>query len=100
MSLNDSAEALAETNKLCIMFLVMGVVVGVAAFLQTFLFNMAGVYLSTRARSQTLDSMIQQDCSWYDNSKNAVGALSVRLTGDAANMQGVRIKLLTKQKEN
>lgn len=29
--------------------------------------------------------------AWFDDSENSVGALSVRLTGDAANVQGVRI---------
>lgn len=89
MSLEDPQEATDATNTLCIAFLAMGVVVGLAALLQTYLFNMAGVYLTTRVRSDTLASMIQQDCSWYDDSKNAVGALSVRLTADAASMQGV-----------
>lgn len=89
MSFEDPAEATDATNQLCIKFLAMGVVVGLAAFLQTYLFNMASVYLTTRVRSATLNSMIQQDCSWYDDSKNAVGALSVRLTADAAGMQGV-----------
>lgn len=33
--------------------------------------------------------MIQQDMSWFDHPDNSVGALSVRLTGDAASVQGV-----------
>lgn len=48
--MSDPKEASDTTNALCIAFLVMGVVMGVAAFLQTHLFNMAGVYLTTRIR--------------------------------------------------
>lgn len=33
--------------------------------------------------------MIKQDIGWFDDPQNAVGALSVRLTGDAASVQGV-----------
>lgn len=91
LSLEDPQAAKDSTNLLCIAFLVLGVVVGLAAFLQTYLFNMAGVYLSTRVRSATLKGMVQQDCSWFDDTKNAVGALSVRLTADAASMQGVNM---------
>lgn len=31
--------------------------------------------------------------SWFDQSDNSVGALSVRLTGDAANVQGVNYNI-------
>lgn len=99
--MEDPNAATEATNALCIAFLVMGVVIGVAAFLQTHLFNMAGVYLTTRIRSLTLGSMIQQDASWYDDPKNAVGALSVRLTSDAASVQGVnRPTTLRRNKRN
>lgn len=87
--MEDPSAASDATNVLCIAFLVMGVLIGIAAFLQTHLFNMVSVYLTTRIRSLTLAAMIRQDVSWYDDPKNAVGALSVRLTGDAAAMQGV-----------
>lgn len=90
--MEDPNAATEATSALCIAFLVMGVVIGVAAFLQTHLFNMAGVYLTTRIRSLTLGAMVQQDASWYDDPKNAVGALSVRLTSDAASVQGVSIE--------
>lgn len=87
--MEDPNAATEATNALCIAFLVMGLVIGIAAFLQTHLFNMAGVYLTTRIRSLTLGAMVQQDASWYDDPKNAVGALSVRLTSDASSVQGV-----------
>lgn len=48
--MEDPSAASAATNTLCIAFLAMGVLIGVAALLQTHLFNMAGVYLTTRLR--------------------------------------------------
>lgn len=44
------AEATDSTNSLCLAFLVLGILIGVAAVIQTYMFNMAGVYLTTRIR--------------------------------------------------
>lgn len=47
----DNPESAREsTNMLCIAFLALGILIGVSALLQTHLFNMAGVYLTTRIR--------------------------------------------------
>lgn len=40
--------------------------------------------------------MIHQDMSWYDDPKNAVAALSMRITSDAASVQGVTYLFLIK----
>lgn len=37
----------------------------------------------------TFSSMIVQEMGWFDEDNNSIGALSGRLTGDAANVQGV-----------
>lgn len=31
--------------------------------------------------------MLRQDCGWFDDEKNSVGALATRLSADAANLQ-------------
>lgn len=36
----------------------------------------------------TFSSMLKQEMGWFDDDHNSVGALSVRLTGDAASVQG------------
>lgn len=36
----------------------------------------------------TFASMLKQEMGWFDDDKNSVGALSARLTGDAASVQG------------
>lgn len=91
LSLVDPEEATHNTNMLCIVFLAIGVLMAVAAFLQTYLFNFAGIYLTTRIRSQTFAAMLRQEMGWFDEDRNAVGALSVRLSNDAANVQGVSL---------
>lgn len=39
--------------------------------------------------SLTFSAMLKQEIGWFDRKENSVGALSARLTGDAANVQGV-----------
>lgn len=36
----------------------------------------------------TFKSMLKQEMGWFDDDHNSVGALSARLTGDAASVQG------------
>lgn len=51
--------------------------------------------------SLTFAAMMRQEMGWFDDEKNSVGALSVRLTGDAASVQSVSISIqfnLTKER--
>lgn len=41
-------------------------------------------------RSITFEAMLNQECGWFDDHNNSVGALGSHLTGDAANVQTVR----------
>lgn len=88
LSLSDSAEIQSNANMLSIYSVVLGVVTGGAMFLQTFMFSIAGVKLTSRLRSMTFKAMMDQEMAWFDNSKNAVGALCARLAGDCASVQG------------
>lgn len=78
----------SETNKYAILFVIVGIVTGVGAFLQTYLFNIAGVRLTTRIRIKAFDSMLKQDMAWYDETKNSIGSLCARLSSDASGVQG------------
>ncbi|XP_059216355.1 multidrug resistance protein homolog 65 [Stomoxys calcitrans] len=84
----DPQKALDRTAILSICCLVIGILTGLACFLQTYLFNYAGVWLTTRVRSMTFKSIMRQEMAWFDNESNSVGALSARLSGDAAGVQG------------
>lgn len=39
----------------------------------------------------TFAALMRQECAWYDYDDNSSGALSARLTGDAAGLQAVCI---------
>lgn len=39
----------------------------------------------------TFAALMRQECGWYDDDNHAIGVLTSRLTGDAANLQAVRI---------
>ncbi|XP_061393533.1 multidrug resistance protein homolog 65 [Musca vetustissima] len=84
----DPQVALDRTAILSICCLVIGVLTGLACFLQTYLFNYAGVWLTTRVRSITFKTIMRQEMAWFDRDTNSVGALSARLSGDAAGIQG------------
>lgn len=43
-----------------------------------------------RLRIQMFISMLRQEMGWYDRKENGVGALCARLSGEAAQVQGVR----------
>lgn len=88
LSQRDENVARDRTAVLSICCLVIGIITGIICFLQTYLFNLAGVWLTTRIRSLSFKSIMQQEVGWFDEEKNSVGALSARLAGDAANVQG------------
>ncbi|KAH9520299.1 ATP-binding cassette, sub-B (MDR TAP), member 4 [Bulinus truncatus] len=56
--------------------------------LQGFCFSKSGAYLTARLRRLTFASMINQDMDYFDMPNNQVGALSTKLSGDAAMVQG------------
>jgi ATP-binding cassette subfamily B (MDR/TAP) protein 1 len=78
----------SETNRYCIYFVIAGVVSGIATFLQIFMFSIAGEKLTMRLRSSMFRTMLRQEMGWYDKKDNGVGALTARLSGEAAHVQG------------
>ena len=57
--------------------------------LQVFCFSVSGENLTSRLRSHSFKAMLRQDISWFDDERNSSGALITRLSGDAAQVQGV-----------
>lgn len=88
LSLKNPEDVLDRTNMICLSFLLVGLVTGFCLFLQNYLFNISGVYLTTRARSLLFKSMIKQEMGWFDQKRNSVGALCTKLSLDAASIQG------------
>lgn len=88
LSLEDVNETLSRVNVYSLLFVGLGLLAGFGTFLQCLMFNIAGVKLTSRLRSQTFKAMITQEMGWFDNTKNSVGALCARLSGDCSSVQG------------
>ncbi|XP_073848261.1 multi drug resistance 49 isoform X1 [Musca autumnalis] len=75
-------------NFLSYIFIGIGLVAGIGALLQTYMFNTAGVKMTTRLRNMTFQTLLKQEVAYFDDEKNSVGALCARLAGDCSNVQG------------
>lgn len=84
----EQLEKREKGNFYSLMFLILGIIVGFAAFLQSFCFSIAGESLTSRLRGLTFQSILKQEIGWFDQDSNNVGALCARLSGDAASVQG------------
>lgn len=78
-----------KTDEYCLYLLILGIVAGIASFIQMHMFNIAGEKLTKRVRSHLFRSIINQEQGWFDNKDHGVGALCARLSMDAAHVQGV-----------
>lgn len=56
------------------------------------MFGIAGEKLTMRLRTEMFVTMLRQEIGWFDRKENGVGALCARLSGEAAQVQGVRNK--------
>ncbi|CAG2168716.1 unnamed protein product [Oppiella nova] len=70
------------------LFVAMGIVSGIVAFLQLYLFGVCGERLTMRLRRMVFTAMLQQEVGWYDEQENSTGALCSRLSADASAVQG------------
>ncbi|XP_062136311.1 LOW QUALITY PROTEIN: multidrug resistance protein homolog 65 [Drosophila sulfurigaster albostrigata] len=84
----DEEVALSRTAVLSWACLGIAALTALVCFLQTYLFNYAGVWLTTRMRALTFKSIVSQEIGFFDQEQNSVGALSARLSGEAAGVQG------------
>lgn len=77
-----------NTNIYSLYFVICGVIVGAATFLQIFTFGIAGEMLTERLRGMTFEAMLKQEIGWFDDRTNGTGSLCARLSGDASAVQG------------
>uniref|UniRef100_A0A8C1Q8V2 ABC-type xenobiotic transporter n=1 Tax=Cyprinus carpio TaxID=7962 RepID=A0A8C1Q8V2_CYPCA len=79
-----------------LLFAAIGVVSFFTLFFKGYCFGKAGEILTMRLRLKSFNAMMRQDLSWYDDTKNNVGALTTRLAADTAQVQGATgIRLAT-----
>nr|CAD7406895.1 unnamed protein product [Timema cristinae] len=88
LSLGDPQQVRSETNFYCLLFVVVGIVIGFATFLQIYTFIVAGERLTMRLRGLAFAAMVQQEIAWFDDKQNNSGSLCARLSGDASKVQG------------
>lgn len=88
LGLRDNDEITRRSINFSILFIVVGVAVGIGTFLQMYMFSLAGVRMTTRIRKLAFAAMLKQEMGWYDEDSNSVGALCARLSSDAGAVQG------------
>ncbi|KAL1484545.1 hypothetical protein MTO96_011243 [Rhipicephalus appendiculatus] len=93
---SGSAESIKSTTLFyCFLFLLVGVVTGFLAFVQTFTFSVVGENLTRRLRSMTFSAMMKQDLAWYEELENTPDALLGSLSTDTARVHGGTCSKLT-----
>ncbi|CAD7078234.1 unnamed protein product [Hermetia illucens] len=88
LSIDDPGMVSSESVLFSIYFLILGFFAGLGNLLQTFMLNIAGSRLTTRLRKMTFKAILSQEMGYFDDQDNSVGALSARLSGDCAGVQG------------
>nr|CAG4640700.1 EOG090X02PU [Eulimnadia texana] len=84
----SAEEIRRESEFYALLFLVIGIIAGLASFFQAFMFATAGEFLTSRIRVLTFQSILRQEIGWFDKESNSVGSLCARLSGDASSVQG------------
>lgn len=92
----NSQEARDASVTYAIYFIVVGVVAGIAMFLQAFMFAISGENLTVRMRKLAFEAMLKQEIGWFDEKRNSTGALCARLSSDASKIQGVSSEMFLK----
>ncbi|XP_011185431.1 ATP-dependent translocase ABCB1 [Zeugodacus cucurbitae] len=88
LSVPDNTYVRENTNKYSLYFLITGIIVGLATFIQIYLFGIAGEKLTERLRGLMFETILKQEVAWFDDKANSTGSLCSRLSGDASAVQG------------
>ena len=84
----EKQQTQAKGNFYSLLFLAIGIVTGVASFIQITALTFAGENLTNRLRILAFDAILNQEIGWFDDDDNAVGALCTRLSADASSVEG------------
>ena len=83
-----------QIDWMCLAFVIVGVVTGVAQTLTHIIFDYMGQHLTHRLRQASFNNILRQNIGWFDEKANSTGALSLQLSTDAAlvkNTKGTRL---------
>ncbi|XP_071946246.1 ATP-dependent translocase ABCB1-like [Antedon mediterranea] len=90
----EDEEMKKEARFWSLMFLLLGVVIGISNVMTGWMYSVSGERLTMRLRNKAFSSMLRQDIGWFDDPKHSTGALTHRLATDASNVKnatGIRI---------
>ncbi|XP_049957820.1 ATP-dependent translocase ABCB1-like [Schistocerca serialis cubense] len=85
---DDPEQIRSDTNFFSVLFVIVGVIMGLVTFIQMYMYGIAGEKLTMRFRGLMFSAMLRQEVAYFDDKNNSTGALCARLSGDAANIQG------------
>uniref|UniRef100_W8B7Y6 ABC-type xenobiotic transporter n=1 Tax=Ceratitis capitata TaxID=7213 RepID=W8B7Y6_CERCA len=89
LAVRDDPDYVREnSNKYSLYFLITGIIVGIATFIQIFCFGIAGERLTERLRGLMFETILKQEVAWFDDKSNSTGSLCAKLSGDASAVQG------------
>ncbi|ALC42337.1 Mdr49 [Drosophila busckii] len=77
-----------EGNNISYIFVGIGLMAGLGTMFQSMMFTTAGVKMTTRLRQTAFKTIMSQEVAFFDDERNAVGALCARLASDCSNVQG------------
>ena len=84
----DTHKMLHDSHLWSLMFLVLGIVIGLGLIVQMAMLAMSGERLTERLRLQVFKSILKQDIEFFDSPSNTTGALTAKLAQDASIIQG------------
>ncbi|XP_037946900.1 multidrug resistance protein homolog 49-like [Teleopsis dalmanni] len=88
ISKEDSDILQSQTLQLSYKLIVLGIIAGLGILIQNYMFNIAGVKMTSRLRKTAFKTIISQETAYFDDQNNSVGALCARLASDCSNIQG------------
>ncbi|XP_028289549.1 bile salt export pump-like [Parambassis ranga] len=87
-SIPDVDEQRRQTNGICFLFCIVGVINFFSHFIQGYCFAKSGELLTHRLRKVWFQAILKQEVGWFDDPRNSPGALTTRLASDASMVQG------------
>ncbi|EEB12411.1 multidrug resistance protein, putative [Pediculus humanus corporis] len=88
LSMDDFNEIIWWADFYAILLCTIGIVAGLSVFFQMYCLSVAEMRLTCRLRTKAFESMLKQEMAWFDDEKNRVGALCLRLAQDTSLLQG------------
>lgn len=87
--MTDKDKMRSEGHFWAMMFLVLGVIQGLALFIQCFLFGISSERFTMRLRSNLFRNIMRMDIAYFDMPNHSSGKITTRLATDTPNVRSV-----------